>query len=167
MELKELDIRTNIKVLAWIYVIAFGILGFFSLSNIVKMLIIKKNPMQEEWLEADPNSFFEASSIASDIFAISAITLAISIILILTASELMKFRKWVAITINVVSAVFVISILSAIIFAAYQFQTSDVSYNVEHFGPEHAKYWELVKKYQMISFGTIGHPSTLMIQTSE
>ena len=156
MELKELNIRTNIRVLAWIYAIMFGGLGLISLSNVVLTLIYNENPMNQEWLEADPTSFGEATSIATGIFAASAFSLSISIIVIVTAIELMKFRKWAALTINIVSVIIVIVIISIIVFGAFQFQTSDINYNVEHFGSENTRYWELVKKYQLISYGTIG-----------
>lgn len=156
MELKELNIRTNIKVLAWVYTIVFGGLGLISLSNLVKVLIFKKNPMQQEWLESHPSSFGEATSVATDIFAACVITLAVSIIVILTASELMNFRKWAALTINLLSILIVLAIISTIVFLAYQFQTSDVSSDVEYFGSENASYRALVQKYEVISFGTIG-----------
>lgn len=113
------------------------------------------SPVGEE-LENIPE-FNEMRALLYDFIFVFILALGFSVIAIVVAYELSKFRQWAAVSLNAISLAVIMLILFGIAYTIFQFHYPDtVEYSKNPFGSEMANYQQRIQKVHTIFIGIIG-----------
>ena len=152
---KVIRIKSNIKAIAWTYIAIFAALALYFLYSIVIGVLMHFSPV-DEGLKNMPE-FNEMRTLLYDFIFVFILALGFSIIAIVVAYELTNFRRWAAVSLNVISLIVISLILFGVAYVIFQFHYSDtIEYSKNPFGSEMANYQQLIQKVHTIFIGTIG-----------
>lgn len=107
MELEEvIRIKSNIKAIGWTYISVFSGLGLYLLYNIIMGMQMHFAPFVQASI--DNTEYYDFKNLLYNFIFVYVLALGFSIITIVIAYELKKFRRWAATALHLVSVIIVL-----------------------------------------------------------